>query len=196
MTFSLLFSMFLFALAASLSPGPVNLVCIGSGARYGSLVGLKFVLGATVGFIALFVLIGLGVHYVIEYLPMITQVLQWAGVIFLLHLSYQLFKDNGDIAVNDTTNAPSFMTGAYMQWLNPKVWLASLAGIASYIPEPNINELVVFAALYFVICGLSLSVWVAAGVMLGQFIQNAKAMRVLNKTLALLLAGSCVALIL
>ncbi|MFT2112562.1 LysE family translocator [Marinomonas sp. 2405UD68-3] len=195
MTLSLLISMSLFSLAASLSPGPVNLVCIGSGARYGAFIGLRFVLGATVGFILLFVLIGAGLHYVLEFLPMITQVLQWAGVAFLLNLSYQLFRDNGEIEVGDTARAPTFMTGAYMQWLNPKAWLASLAGIASYIPESNVNELMVFAGLYFIICGLSLSVWVGAGVVLGQFIQNAKAMRVLNKVLALLLAGSGVYLI-
>lgn len=191
MTFSLIISMSLFSLAASLSPGPVNLVCIGSGARYGTFIGLRFVTGATVGFIVLFVAIGLSLHYIMTFLPMITQVLQWGGVVFLLHLSYKLFRDNGDIKMTEASSAPSFMTGAYMQWLNPKAWLASLAGIVSYIPDPNGQDLIIFTGLYFVICWLSLSVWVMAGVVLGRFIENAKGMRILNKTLAILLAGSC-----
>ncbi len=142
-------------------------------------------------FLALFVVIGLSLHYVVAFLPIITQVLQWVGVVFLLHLSYQLFKDKGEITVSEASGAPSFMTGAYMQWLNPKAWMASLAGIVSYIPEPNGQSLVIFAGLYFAICWLSLSVWVVAGVVLGWFIENTKGMRMLNKTLAILLAGSC-----
>ncbi|MCZ2722011.1 LysE family translocator [Marinomonas sp. 15G1-11] len=195
MTLSLIVSMSLFSLAASLSPGPVNLVGIGSGARYGAFIGLRFVTGATVGFIVLFVSVGLSLQYMVAFLPMITPVLQWGGVIFLLHLSYQLFRDNGEINIKDATNVPSFMTGAYMQWLNPKAWLASLAGIVSYIPEADGQSLVIFSSVYFVICWLSLSVWVMAGVILGRFIEETNTMKRLNKVLAILLAGSCVFII-
>ena len=98
MTLSLLLSMALFAFAASFSPGPVNLVSVSSGARYGIRSGLSFVTGATFGFILLFVLIGFGLHHVLSVLPLLTQVLQWLGVAFLLYLSYQLFSDNGDLS--------------------------------------------------------------------------------------------------
>lgn len=196
MSFSLFLSMSLFSLVASISPGPVNLVGISSGARYGTFVGLRFVTGATLGFVLLFSFIGLGLHYVVNWLEQITLVLQFAGVLFLLYLSVKLFMDNGEISANSDQDAPSFMLGAYMQWVNPKAWMASVAGISSYIPTVGAQELAVFSSLYLVICWLSLAVWVLGGVMLGRFIQQPKYMRWFNRSLAVLLAVSCLFILL
>ncbi|RBP81105.1 LysE family translocator [Marinomonas rhizomae] len=192
MTLSLITSMSFFALAASLSPGPVNLVSLSGSARYGIKTGLVFVTGATLGFVVLFLLIGFGLHLLIDQLSWITQVLQWLGIAFLLYLSYQLFTDNGKLNSDQHNNAPTFMTGAIMQWLNPKAWLASLSGIAAYIPNAEATEVMIFASLYLPICWLSLSIWVWVGKILGQYFQSPAKMRLMNKTLAILLAGSCV----
>ncbi|MBB1293411.1 MULTISPECIES: LysE family translocator [Pseudoalteromonas] len=191
MTLSVIISMALFALAASISPGPVNLVSLSSSARYGAKRGLIFVTGATFGFIALFLFIGFSLHYLIAQLAWITGVLQWLGIAFLLYLSYQLFIDDGGLTADAKQNAPTFMTGVIMQWLNPKAWLASLSGIAAYSPGAQGFELVTFASLYLPICWLSLGCWVWLGIRLGQHFQSPAKMRVMNKILALLLAGSC-----
>ncbi len=196
MTLSLLTSMALFALAASLSPGPVNLVSVSNGARYGTLAGLHFITGATLGFIGLFLVIGLGMQHIIAALPWITVTIQWLGIGFLLYLSYQLFTDNGGPANRSAAKAPSFMTGALMQWLNPKAWLASVAGIVAYIPDANTDHVLVFAALYLPVCWLSLAAWLWAGIMLGHYVKRQASMRLLNKALAVLLALSCILLLL
>lgn len=195
MTLSLLLSMALFAFAASFSPGPVNLVSVSSGARYGLSSGLSFVTGATSGFVLLFVLIGLSLHHVLSVLPLLTQVLQWLGVAFLLYLSYQLFNDNGELSEQASSKAPDFSTGVFMQWLNPKAWLASLSGIAAYIPEATTSQLLIFAGIYLPICWLSLSAWLWAGIALRHYLQKPARMRLLNKSLALLLAASCLLLV-
>ncbi|WP_133469913.1 LysE family translocator [Paraglaciecola marina] len=191
MTVSLLVSMSLFALAASLSPGPVNILSLSGSARYGLKVGLVFVTGATFGFIALFLFIGFSLHYLNLVLPWITQAIQWLGICFLIYLSYQLFMDNGELQVNNNGHAPSFITGTVMQWLNPKAWLASMSGISAYIPQTKPNEVLVFAGIYLPICWLSLAIWVGVGIVVGQYFQSHQKMRFMNKTLALLLAGSC-----
>ncbi|MBU1293963.1 MAG: LysE family translocator [Gammaproteobacteria bacterium] len=191
MTLSLIISMSLFALVASLSPGPVNLVSLSGSARYGIKTGLIFVTGATLGFIVLFLLIGFGLHYLIDQLSWITKVLQWLGIAFLLYLSYQIFTDNGELNSDKNNNAPTFMTGAIMQWLNPKAWLASLSGIAAYTPNAEATEVLIFASLYLPICWLSLGIWVWIGKILGQYFQSPAKMRLMNKTLAILLAASC-----
>lgn len=191
MTLSLIITLSLFALAASLSPGPVNLVSLSGSARYGLKTGLNFVTGATLGFIVLFLLIGFSLHYFIHALPWLTQVIQWLGIAFLLYLSYQLFMDDGELASSNDKGTPTFMTGAIMQWLNPKAWLASVSGISAYIPHAKAEEVLIFAALYLPICWLSLSVWVGVGMVLGQYFKNPAKMRFMNKTLAILLAASC-----
>jgi len=196
MTLSLMTSMALFAFAASFSPGPVNLVSVSNGARYGLGKGLSFITGATLGFILLFFVIGFGLHHVLAALPLLTQVLQWLGIAFLLYLSYQLFSDNGELSDSSKAKAPDFMTGALMQWLNPKAWLASLSGIAVYIPDAHTDQLLIFAGLYLPICWLSLAAWLWAGIVLRHYLQTPARMRMLNKTLALLLAASCILILL
>lgn len=199
MSFAILVSMSLFALAASLSPGPVNLVCLSTGVRFKFSVGFIFVTGSTLGFIALFVLIGLVLQESLAVLPWLTPFLKLASVVFLLYLSYQMYVDNGEISPEKANQAPSFWTGAIMQWLNPKAWLASLSGIISYTSTPTGYDtylLFVFAFLYLPICLLSLSTWVVAGRALGHWLETPAKIRLLNKSLAFGLAASCLYILL
>ena len=195
MTTTLILPMTAFALAASISPGPVNLVCLSSGTRYPLARGLIFVTGATLGFIVLFITIGLGLYSVLAVIPGFNAILRWAGVAFLLYLSVQLFRDDGRLPEGKTPKAPGFITGAIMQWLNPKAWLASASGIGAYTSGNDLQEVFIFAALYLPICWLSLSCWVYAGAFLRRYIQRPSVLIILNRALALLLAASCVYLL-
>lgn len=195
MSLSLILPMSAFALAASISPGPVNLVCLSSGTRYPLSQGLIFVTGATLGFIALFMTIGLGLYSVLSVVPGFNELLRWGGVAFLLYLSVQLFRDDGQLPDSETRKPPGFMTGAIMQWLNPKAWLASASGIGAYTSAENLEQITMFAALYLPICWLSLSCWVYAGAFLRRFIHQPIVLVSINRVLAVLLAASCVYLL-
>lgn len=195
MTISVILPMTAFALAASISPGPVNLVCLSSGTRYPLSKGLIFVTGATLGFIALFITIGLGLYTVLAVVPGFNAILRWAGVAFLLYLSVQLFRDNGRLPEGESHKAPGFITGAIMQWLNPKAWLASASGIGAYTSGHDLREVIIFAVLYMPICWLSLSCWVYAGAFLRRYIHQPRILVILNRVLAVLLATSCIYLL-
>ena len=192
MTITLILPMTAFALAASISPGPVNLVCLSSGTRYPLSKGLMFVTGATLGFIVLFVAIGLGLYSILTAVPGLNEFLRWAGIVFLLYLSVQLLRDDGRLHEGETHKAPGFLTGAIMQWLNPKAWLASASGIGAYMSGHDLREVIIFAMLYMPICWLSLSCWVYAGVYLRRYIQRPIVLVILNRVLALLLVASCI----
>ncbi|MBB3232799.1 LysE family translocator [Halomonas stenophila] len=196
MNLSLLLPMSAFALAASISPGPVNLVCLSSGTRYPLVRGLVFVSGATLGFIALFIAVGLGLYSLLAMAPGINEALRWAGVAFLLYLSVRLFRDDGRLPEGDAQRAPGFMTGALMQWLNPKAWLASASGIGAYTSGHDLQQVLLFAALYLPICWLSLGSWVYAGAFLRRYVHRPAVLVTLNRSLAVLLAASCVYLLL
>ena len=194
MSLSLLVSMSLFALVASLSPGPVNLVSLSCSARFGAKAGINYITGATLGFILLFLLIGLALQHILSLLPHLTLLLRGLGTVFLLYLSWQLWRDNGELTVADDESAPNFIMGAVIQWLNPKAWLASVSGIAVYVPNADFQHLMIFAALYLPICWLSLGVWVIIGILLGQYFQSPAKMRLLNRSLGSLLAASSLAI--
>lgn len=199
MELSVLSSMAIFALVASITPGPVNLVGLTSGARYHLSVGLWFVTGATLGFVLLFIAIGLGLNQILLRFPALNQILQWGGIAFLLYLSWILLRDNGELGADSeqsTDYAPSFMTGAIMQWLNPKAWLASASGITAYTDGQHITEVLIFAGLYLPVCWLSLVCWVFAGAFLRRFVDNPAILRGINRILALMLLASCLLIIL
>jgi len=195
MSLSMILPMSAFALAASISPGPVNLVCLSNGARYPIARGLVFVTGATLGFIALFIAVGLGLHSLLTMVPALKEALSWAGVAFLLYLSFQLARDNGELPENTPIKAPGFVGGALMQWLNPKAWMASASGIGAYTSGNDLQQVIVFAALYLPICWLSLGSWVFAGAFLRRYIRRPTVLASVNRTLAVLLATSCIYLL-
>lgn len=195
MSVTLLLPMAAFALAASISPGPVNLVCLSTGIRHSLGIGFRFVSGATAGFIALFVAIGFGLQSVVSAVPGFSDWLRGAGVLFLLYLSYRLATDQGLLPEQAASEPPTFITGAAMQWLNPKAWLASAAGIGAYTPESAPHSLLLFALVYAPICWLSLASWVYAGAYLRRHVSNAATLRNMNRALAFLLASSCLLLL-
>ncbi|WP_025123323.1 MULTISPECIES: LysE family translocator [unclassified Serratia (in: enterobacteria)] len=187
---TLYLSMAAFALASSITPGPVNIVALSCGAQFGFTTSLRHVTGATLGFTLLLVLIGLGLHEVLAWWPGLTTAILWAGVVFLLYMAYQLAVDDGRLSQGAQRQAPSFWYGALLQWLNPKAWLASVASMGAFVGDGEMRLLWLFAGLYFVICYLSIACWAYAGAMLSGLLQRAHNLRLFNRLMALLLAFS------
>ncbi|WP_249673994.1 LysE family translocator [Pseudomonas abieticivorans] len=186
---SLYLSMAAFALASSISPGPVNIVALNSGARHGLRASLKHVTGATAGFTVLLVLTGLGLHELLDLWPGLTEAIRWAGVVFLLYLAWRLARDNGQLGQGDNSPPPSFGYGALMQWLNPKAWLACVAGMGAFVADGDAGLIGRFALIYFVVCYLSIACWAWAGSFIREYLRKASSVRLFNRLLALLLAG-------
>ncbi|MFA7943538.1 LysE family translocator [Pseudomonas brenneri] len=193
---SLIMSMAAFALATSITPGPVNVVALGSGARFGFAASQKHVAGAALGFTLLLVLIGLGLHEVLVRWPILTQGIQWGGVVFLLYMAYKLTMDDGRLDAQDAAVAPSMLYGAIMQWLNPKAWLACVAGMGLFAADGDAVRVWQLAAVYLVICYLSVACWSYMGTFFRRYLSNARGMRLFNRAMALLLVISVAYLLL
>ncbi len=183
-------SMAAFALASSITPGPVNLVALNCGARFGFRASTRHITGATVGFTLLLLLIGLGLYELLERAPILMRGIQWGGVAFLLYMAWKLAVDDGRLEPAAAGNGPSLLDGALMQWLNPKAWLASVAGMGLFAANGDVLRVWLFAGLYFVICYGSIACWAGAGAFLSRYLQEPGRVRWLNRTMALLLAGS------
>ncbi|EME00027.1 MULTISPECIES: LysE family translocator [Stutzerimonas stutzeri group] len=188
-------SMVAFALASSITPGPVNLVALNCGARFGFRASARHITGATVGFTLLLLLIGLGLYELLERAPMLMRGIQWGGVAFLLYMAWRLAADDGRLEPAAAGNGPSALNGALMQWLNPKAWLASVAGMGLFAANGDVLRVWLFAGLYFVICYGSIACWAGAGAFLSRYLQEPGRVRWLNRTMALLLAGSALYLV-
>lgn len=192
MTNALLLSMVSFSLAASISPGPVNIVAISTSMRHGLGRSMRFVTGASVGFTVLLILIGLALSAAVNWLPNLLAGIRWAGVMFLAYMAIKLAADGGGLSVSTMSVAPSAIDGALLQCLNPKAWLASIAGMGVFAAGSDLRQLLAFAAIYFVVCYLSVSCWAMAGIALRQIIAKPSQIRAMNRCLAALLAASAI----
>ncbi|WP_017904461.1 LysE family translocator [Pseudomonas asplenii] len=193
---SILLSMAAFALASSITPGPVNIVALSSGAQFGLRASLRHVTGATVGFTLLLVLIGLGLHELLLRVPILTQGIQLGGVAFLLYMAWKLALDDGSLDARQSGRRPTLTLGAVMQWLNPKAWLACVAGMGAFAANGDTRVVLEFALIYFVICYGSIACWAFAGTFLRRYLENSRGMRLFNRSMALLLALSAAYLLL
>jgi threonine/homoserine/homoserine lactone efflux protein len=192
---TVLLSMAAFALASSISPGPVNVVALSAGAQHGFNASMRHVTGATVGFTLLLLLIGLGLHELLAHFPNLINIVKWAGVGFLLYMAFKLSVDDGKLGADKPTRGPSFAYGAAMQWLNPKAWLASLAGMGAYAADGDGRLVWQFTVVYFVVCYLSIASWAYAGTFLRRYLQEPKHVRLFNRVMAALLATSALYLL-
>lgn len=179
-------SMFIFALISSITPGPVNIICISSGLSHGLRKTLWFIFGATFSFVLCLFISGLLFKQLIELLPRILQPLQWFSVVYLIWISYQLFKSASNINPDKSTTPPSFYQGCLIQTLNPKAWIAILSSLSLFVGT-NLQLLIQFSVIYFVVCYLSLFFWAYAGNWLKQRMKSAQFITNVNRSLAGLL---------
>ncbi|HJV00572.1 MAG TPA: LysE family translocator [Burkholderiaceae bacterium] len=192
---NILVSMAAFALASSISPGPVNIVALSSGARHGLRASLRHVTGATVGFTLLLLLTGLGLQALLARAPALAQATQLAGAAFLLWMAWKLARDDGKLTLTSDGKGPSLVVGAAMQWLNPKAWVAAVAGVSAFAANGDAALVWRFAALYCAVCYVSIACWAYAGTFLQRRLADPAGMRLFNRAMALLLAASAIYLL-
>lgn len=183
---SLLLSMAGFALAMSITPGPVNLVALSNGARYGFRASLRHVVGATLGFILLLLLMGLGLGTLLSSWPVFGSAIRWGGVGFLCYMAWLLLRDDGTLSAQEG-KPPAFWYGAMMQWLNPKAWLAASVGVGAYGALGGLGQVLQFCLLYLVICLASIACWAYAGSQLREALSCRRRLRWFNRAMAALL---------
>lgn len=160
--FSTIIAMCIFSFVMSISPGPINLVIVSSGANYGFKRTMSFVSGATIGFTLLLMFVGFGFIKIIQAYPLLFDYLSFAGSAFILYVGYKIVTaPSSEIEVKNDKNIPKFYEGFLLQWLNPKAWIAAASGISMF--SSTNHHLLAFIVIYFLICYACLSVWAILG---------------------------------
>lgn len=187
---SLIVSMFIFSLSMSISPGPVNLTILTSSMNYGVKATFTFISGATIGFTLLLASVCFGLYQMIVIYPVLLDVITILGTVLLLWIGLNILRAKGTVISSqphDEAKIPTFIQGALMQWLNPKAWIAAVAGTGLFSTGHIHAVLLVFVAIYFVVCYLSLLLWGIAGEKLASFLNTGNRARLFNIVMGLLL---------
>jgi threonine/homoserine/homoserine lactone efflux protein len=182
-----------FALVSSITPGPNNLMLMASGTNFGLVRSMPHLLGVSIGFVLMLVVVGAGVGAALTAWPAAMLALKVLSAAYLVYLAWKIATAAPPAArETSTTSRPlTFVQAAAFQWVNPKAWTMALTAMAVYVPPDNRMLGVLVVALVFGAVNLpAVGVWTAAGVQLRKLLHRPRALRAFNITAALLLVGS------
>ncbi len=188
-------SMAMFALAGSISPGPVNVMASSLGANQGFLRALPHVAGASLSYCGVVLLMGSGMQALLVAVPALATVTQYAGALYLLYLAVRIALAPVQSLEVPATGSPAqgwrhgALQGVLTQSLNPKAWLVALSGVSLFVPHDAASayRLWLFCAISGFVCFASVACWAALGTLIRQWLHQPCYQRRFNRVLAGLL---------
>ena len=191
MTPDLLLAFVLFAFATAGTPGPNNMMLLASGANFGFRRTILHILGISVGLAMMVVAMGLGLSGLFRAVPVLHDILKWAGAAYMLWLAWKIATATGISDRSAGSRPMSFLQAAGFQWLNPKAWAMALGAVTTYTPEGSGTLAVLVVAGTFMLVGAPCSAaWAGFGQGLRPFLDRPGALRTFNLTMAVLLVAS------
>jgi len=185
-------SIVIFALSASITPGPNNIMIMASGLNFGLRQSIPHALGISIGFPIMLLALGLGLGAVFDRYPLLHEIIKVAGVLYLIYLAGRIAKA-APIEHHETSTRPlNFFQAALFQWVNPKAWVMGTGAISSFtVSNQSMFNQVAFIALTFLIAAaISVSLWLITGHQLKLWLKNNRYRRWFNYTMAGLLIMS------
>ncbi|MEH6550061.1 MAG: LysE family translocator [Pseudomonadales bacterium] len=191
MTYEILLGLTAFALVSSLTPGPNNLMLMASGANFGFFRTVPHMLGVSLGFTFMVLLVGIGLVQIFEAFPVSYTVLKLLSLVYLSYLAWKIATAVPARGSEERTGVPmTFIQAALFQWVNPKAWTMALTAVSIYSPSTSLVAVALVAAVFGAINFPCIGVWTTMGQQLQRVLTNPARLRVFNVGMALLLVGS------
>lgn len=195
-TTTMLLSILIFAIATAFTPGPNNLMLLSSGLTYGYKRTLPHIFGVAFGFPLMVVAVGLGVHSLFAFSPMIYTVFKIISLGYLLWMAWKIATADTSITIDgQSTSKPfTFFQSALFQWVNPKAWVMALTVTTSFTSGEStlLPQIIVIALIYAFVGLFSTHSWALGGVYLSRFLNNKKRVHYFNIIMAVLIVASVV----
>jgi threonine/homoserine/homoserine lactone efflux protein len=192
LSLELFWGLLAFAFVSSATPGPNNLMLMASGTNFGFVRTIPHMLGVSLGFVLMVILVGLGLAKLFEAVPVLRLALKIGSVGYLIYLAWKIATSSAPKGEDTSVAKPmTFLQAALFQWVNPKAWTMALGAVSVYVPATNpIMGLFIVAAVFGAINLPVVSGWAAMGVQLRRFLQEPVKLRIFNLTAAVLLLAS------
>ena len=186
-------SLSLFMLVTSCSPGPNNIVASYSGFNFGIAKTVPHMIGVIFGFTTLVIITNFGLINVFKSIPLVQEVLKYAGSIFLIYLAYKI-AFSGTQSNTFSNNPVKFIETFFFQFINPKSVIVSIILVSTYVEkgENFINYSSWVIAVSFLFACFSIMFWTLVGKFLRKFATNEKIIKRFNYVMSFLLV-SCIA---
>lgn len=194
LTAELFTALLAFAFVSSITPGPNNLMLMTSGTNFGFVRTIPHMLGVSLGFTLMIVLVGGGLAKIFELYPLAHLILKYASCAYLLWLAWKIATSPppGAKAGADAQAKPmTFIQAALFQWVNPKAWTMALTAVSAYtLPTDPVISLMIVAAVFGAVNLPSVSSWALLGMQLRRVLSDPLKLRIFNIAMALTLVAT------
>lgn len=180
-----------FAFVSSVTPGPNNLMLMSSGTNFGLRRSVPHLLGVSLGFVFMTVLVGAGAAWVFAAVPAAGVLLKGLSVAYLLYLAWRIATAGPPGEGARGARPLIFLQAAAFQWVNPKAWTMALTAVSVYVPpDQPWSGLLVVAMVFGAVNLPCVGAWTILGVQLRRLLDRPQALRAFNVAAALLLVAS------
>jgi threonine/homoserine/homoserine lactone efflux protein len=191
---ALIVASFPFLISMGFTPGPNNILVASSGVNFGFRATIPHMLGITVGFPLMLLIVGLGLARIFIALPALHAALKYLCIAYMLYLAWRIAAASAIDEARRTTKPLTFIQGAAVQWVNGKGWAVALSVATTYTVVDRTLPLQI-AALAAVCAGITMAsvcCWTLFGSLLRNFLQTDVRRRWFNYSMAALLVASII----
>lgn len=182
-----------FAVVATGTPGPNNVLLLASGAAFGARATLRHVLGTGIGVGGMVAAVAVGLGALVTAVPPLAFVMKVVGSAYLLYLAVAVARSAG--LEKATAARPLGVLGAVaFQVVNPKVWVFAL-GVGTTFRPPDLPIVAGSVVLGVVVAAVAIPtalVWAAGGGIVRRLLTDKRRAPALRVGLGALVAASVV----
>jgi len=188
-----LFSLILFCLVTSCTPGPNNILASYSGFNFGIKKTLPLMSGVAFGYTLMLTFVNFGLIVIFKNYPIIQQIIKVIGSIFLIYLAYKISFSNSNSNILQK-NPVKFFDTFLFQFINPKAIIVATIMVSTFVDSNNsyIRESFWVIGVNFIFAWFSITFWTLLGKFLRKFATNDKFIKIFNYVMSFLLI-SCIA---
>ncbi len=184
-------SFLIFAASQVGTPGPANMVLLGTGARYGFRAALPFVAGVILGKQLIIWPVGFGLLQLADQAPIVFSVLKYASAAYICWLAWKIASLR--LSRSETIgDVPGFWAGLIVHPLNPKAWAMIIAGFTGFVAvgTPSFNATFTIALCLLLCQAVLHPIWTFAGDRIAHVVEGRPVEKYLMWTLASLTVAS------
>jgi threonine/homoserine/homoserine lactone efflux protein len=167
---SVIIASFPFLTSMGFTPGPNNILVASSGVNFGFRATIPHILGITLGFPIMMLVVGLGLAKIFIAVPLVHLAFKYISIAYLVYLSWRIATAAAMGSTRGTAKPLTFMQAAAFQWVNGKAWIIAVSAVTTYTVVNSTLPLQIcaIAAMAVGITLASASCWT----LFGHFLRN------------------------
>ena len=186
--FSQITPLILFAIAASFSPGPNNIVTSYTSFNFGFKKTIPTMLGVIIGWMTLVIFLQMGSGVIFKQFEELQIIIKIFGSIYLLYMAYKL-SSSKTISGKSTAKPVTFINTFFFQFINPKAIIYALLAISMFVDVQNnyLRDSLTLTVVFFIGAIGSQLTWCLIGKYLRKFATSKKFIKNFNYSMSFLL---------